>query len=114
MAKATTESVFQHHMQAVQSGNVDEVLKDYSKDSVIFTPTETCKGLESIKASFQNLINASPAEAMANIKTTKLEIRGEYVYLLWTMPPAIPFAGDTFHIHNGKIMMQSVIFSAGK
>jgi ketosteroid isomerase-like protein len=114
MAKATTEAVFQHHMQALQSGNLDEVLKDYNKDSVLFTPTETHKGLEGIKTGFASITKAFPPEAMANLKLTKQEIQGEYVYILWTMLPAVPFAGDTFYIHNGKIMMQSVIFSAGR
>jgi len=114
MVKATTEAVMQHHGQALMSGNLDEVLKDYTKDSVLFTPTETFKGLESIKASFAALMKMLSPEALANFKVTKQEIQDEYVYLLWMAPPTFPFAGDTFHIHNGKIMMQSVTFSAGR
>ena len=114
MAKATVETVMQHHAQALMSGNLDELLKDYTKDSVLFTPTETFKGLERIKAAFAGMMKMLPPEAIANFKVTKQEIQGEYVYLLWTALPTFPFAGDTFHIHNGKIMMQSVVFSAGR
>jgi ketosteroid isomerase-like protein len=113
MAKATNEAVMQHHGQALLSGNLDELIKDYTRDSVLFTPAETFKGLERIKAAFAGMMKMLPPEAIANFKVTKQEIQGEYVYLLWTAPPAVPFAGDTFHIHNGKIMMQSVVFSAG-
>jgi len=114
MAKATVEAVMQHHGQALMSGNLDELVKDYTKDSVFFTPTETYKGLESIKAAFAGIMKMLPPEAISNFKVTKQEIQGEYVYLLWTALPTLPFAGDTFHIHNGKIMMQSVILPAGR
>jgi len=114
MASGTTEAVMQHHEAALLSGNLDELAKDYTEDSVLFTPIETYKGPESIKAAFAALMNMLPPEALANFKVTKQDIRGEYVYLLWTAAPTFPFAGDTFHIHNGKIMMQSVVFSAGQ
>jgi glutamate synthase domain-containing protein 1 len=114
MASITTEAMLQHHVQALTSGNMEEFLKDYTEDSVLFTPAETYKGLEGIKAGLANIWKMAGPEAVANIKATKQEIQGEYVYVLWTMPPAIPFGGDMFHIRNGKIVMQSVFFSAGK
>ena len=113
MAKVTTEAVLQHHVQALTSGNLDEFLKDYTEDSFLFTPGETYKGLEGIKAGFESIWKMVGPNAITNIKATKQEIQGEYVYVLWTMPPAIPFGGDMFHIRNGKIMMQSVIFPTG-
>ena len=114
MAKATTEAVMQHHGHALRSGNLDELMKDYTKDSVLFTPTETYKGPERIKAAFAAMMKMLPPEAKANFKVIKQEIRGEYVHLLWTALPTFPFAGDTFHIHDGKIIMQSVVFPAGR
>ena len=114
MVKATPEAVMQHHGQALLSGNLDELIKDYTKDSVLFTPTETFKGPERIKAAFAGMMKMLPPEALANFKMTKQEIQGEYVYLLWTALPTFPFGGDTFHIHDGKIIMQSGIFSAGR
>jgi ketosteroid isomerase-like protein len=113
MVEATTEAVMQHHAKALMSGNFDELAKDYTEDSVLFTPTETCKGPESIKAAFAAFTKMLSPEASANFKATKQDIQGEYVYLLWTAVPTFPFAGDTFHIHNGKIMMQSIFFSTG-
>jgi ketosteroid isomerase-like protein len=114
MAKATVEAVMQHHLQALGSGNLDELVNDYSKDSVFFTPTETYKGPERIKTVFAGLMKMLSPEALANFKITKQEIQGEYVYLLWTALPTFPFAGDTLHVRNGKIIMQSVFFSTGR
>jgi ketosteroid isomerase-like protein len=115
MAKGTTtEAVFQHHMQATMSNNFDEVLKDYTKDSVLILPTETFKGLDGIKAGFAAVSKILTPEVAANFKLIRQEIQGEYVYILWTALPAFPIGGDTFHIHNGKIMMQSVIFQTSR
>ena len=113
MAKETIEAVMQHHGQALLSGNLDELLKDYTKDSVMFTPMETYKGPERIREAFAGLMKMLPPEALANFKITKQEIQGEYAYVLWTALPTFPSAGDTFHVRNGKIIMQSVVFSAG-
>ncbi|MFC1911414.1 nuclear transport factor 2 family protein [Chloroflexota bacterium] len=114
MAEATTEAVMQHHEEALLSGNLDELAKDYAEDSVLFTPTETYKGPESIKAAFAAMMSMLAPEALVNFKVNKQHIQGEYVYLLWTAAPTFPFTGDTFHIHNGKIMMQSVVFASGR
>jgi len=114
MATKTTAEVLQHHGQAIGSGNVDMIMQDYTKDSVLYTPTATYKGLDSLKAGFTTISKMFTPDVMAAFKTIKQEINGEYAYMLWSAPPSIPLAGDTFHVHNGKILMQSVIFQAGR
>jgi ketosteroid isomerase-like protein len=113
MVNAPIEQVMQHHEAALLSGNLDELAKDYTQDSVLITPIETYQGPESIKAAFAALMKMLTPEALANFKVTKQDIQGEYVYLLWTAAPIFPFAGDTFHVRDGKIMMQSVVFALG-
>jgi len=113
MVEGTIEAVMQHHEAALLSGNLDELAKDYTEESILIVPTETYKGPESIKAAFAAMMNMLTPEAQANFKVTRQDIQGEYVYLLWTAAPVFPFAGDTFHVHNGKIMMQSVVFPLG-
>jgi ketosteroid isomerase-like protein len=113
MAKTTVEAVMQHHGQALLSGNLDELLKDYTRDSVMFTPMETYKGPERIREAFAGLMKMLPPEALANFKITKQEVQGEYAYVLWSALPTFPSAGDTFHVRKGKIIMQSVLLSAG-
>ncbi len=107
--KATTESVLQHHVQALMSRDLDEILKDYCEDSVMCTPMGTAKGIKGIRESFTAALGMLTPEAMANMKTTKQEIHGDYAYILWSALPAVPFGGDTFHVHNGIIMMQSFV-----
>jgi ketosteroid isomerase-like protein len=109
MAKKTTEEVLQHHAQALFSHNLDGIVEDYTKDSVFFLPTETFKGLDGIKAGFTAVTKMLTPEVAANFKVIKQEISGDYVYTLWSSPPTFPFGGETFYIHNGKILMQSFV-----
>jgi ketosteroid isomerase-like protein len=113
MAKPTTEAVLQHHGQALMSRNVDELIKDYTEDSVFFTPNGVAKGLKGIRAAFTGLMAMFPPEVSANMKNIKQEIDGEYAYVIWTMLPAVKSGSDTFHVHNGKIMMQSAFMQPG-
>jgi ketosteroid isomerase-like protein len=110
MAKTpATEAVLQHHVQALLSRDVNAIMQDYTEDSVFFTPQGTAKGLEGIRAAFGGLMKMFPPEVSANLKHVKQEINGEYAYMIWTMLPAVKFGSDTFHVHNGKIKMQSAV-----
>jgi ketosteroid isomerase-like protein len=110
----TTEAVIQHHAQALGSRKLDEIVKDYTPDSVIFAPMGKSKGLKSIREAFTGFLGMLTPEAMANWKIIKQDIDGEYVYVIWSALPVIPFASDTLRIHNGKIVMQSVVFQTGR
>jgi hypothetical protein len=108
-AKKTTEAVLQHHVRALLSRDLGKLMTDYCQDSVMCTAEGTAKGLEGIRVMFGELMKAFPPDVSANMKNIKQDINGEYAYVIWTMPPAVKLGSDTFHVHNGKIMMQSVI-----
>jgi len=115
MTKGTTiEAVLAHHGQALASRNIDDILKDYTPDSVIFAPTGICKGLESIRAAFTGFLGLMTPEAISNMKMIKQDVHDEYVYVIWSALPAVTFGSDTLRIRNGKIIMQSVVFQTGR
>lgn len=107
--KKTTGSVLQHHLQALLARNLDEIIKDYCEDSVLCLPMGTAKGLKSIRESFTAAIGMLTPEALGNFKTIKQDTDGEYAYILWSALPVVKFAGDTFHVHDGKIIMQTFV-----
>ena len=107
--KKTTESVLQHHVQALMARDLDEILKDYCEESVLCTPMGTTKGLKGIRESFTGALGMLTPEAMGNMKSIKQDIHGEYAYALWSALPTVKFAGDTFHVHNGIIIMQTFV-----
>src|SRR4030042_512558 len=107
--KKTTESVLQHHVQALLARDLDEILKDYCEQSVLCTPMGTAKGLKSIRESFVSALRMLTPEALGNMKSTKQDINGEYAYVVWTALPTVKLGSDTFHVHNGVIMLQTFV-----
>jgi hypothetical protein len=107
--KKTTGVVLQHHMQALVSGKLDEIMKDYCEQSWLCTPMGTSRGLKEIRDAFAAVLSAFPPEAIANMKNIKQEIQGDYAYILWSALPIVPFGGDTFHIRDGVIIMQTFV-----
>jgi ketosteroid isomerase-like protein len=110
---ATTEAVLKQHVQALVSRNLDSLMKDYSPDAVVFSPNGASKGLKNIRAGFTAVLGVLTPEVLANMKVIRQEIDGEYAYILWSALPAVPFGGDTFRVHNGKIVMQSFVGQMG-
>jgi hypothetical protein len=43
---------------------------------------------------------------LSSLTVTQQKIEGEIAYLLWSAEPEIPFGSDTFHVREGKIMVQ--------
>lgn len=107
--KKTTEAVLRHHMQALLARNLEELIKDYCEESVLCTPMGTSRGLKEIRYAFGEVLKGFPPEAMAKMKTTTQEINGDYAYILWSAVPVVPFGGDTFHVHDGKIWLQTFV-----
>lgn len=107
--KKTTEAVLRHHVQALLARNLNELLKDYCEESVMCTAEGTVKGLAGIRGMFRGLMKAFPPEVSANLKDIKQDINGEYAYAIWTMLPAVKLGSDTFHVRDGKIMLQTVV-----
>jgi ketosteroid isomerase-like protein len=108
--KKTTEAVLQHHVRALMARKLDELMKDYCEESIVCAPMGTAKGLKEIREGFaQVLKEMMTPETMANMKTIKQDINGDYAYVLWSALPAVPLGGDTFHVHNGIIMMQTFV-----
>jgi len=107
--KKTTGLVLQHHLQALLSRKMNEIIKDYCEESLVCTPMGAARGLKEIRDTFTGALQMLTPEAMANMKVSKQEINGDYAYVLWSAPPVVTFAGDTFHVHDGVIMMQTFV-----
>ncbi len=109
----STEGVLVQHVQALVSRNLDSIIRDFTDDAVVFSPMGSFKGPENMRAFFTAALDMLPPEALNNLKVIKQDIDGEYAYVLWSASTALPFAGDVFRIHDGKIVMQATVFQAG-
>ncbi|SDN02953.1 nuclear transport factor 2 family protein [Ensifer sp. YR511] len=101
-----TRKVLEHHMGAFAAG-VDEILADYTDESVVITPKGVVRGLSELRVFFQEFIdNATPAFWDAYVLQSKV-CDGDYAFITWTAKPFLTFATDTFLIRDGKILMQT-------
>ena len=101
MADRSTQSVVDHHLKALQAGDVDEVLEDYTDDSVLITNLGgVVKGLDALRTAF------GAAGALRGFEERSAHVEGDLAYITWTMD-GITLGTDTFVLANGKIVMQT-------
>lgn len=101
-----TEQVFHHHLGAFAQG-IDELMKDYTDNSVIITPTATHTGLGQIRAFFEAFLASATPEFWAAFQVTGQTVKDEVAYLTWSAAPFIPMATDTLVIRNARIAIQT-------
>ena len=105
----SSQATVERHLQAFSVG-VDEVMKDYTEDSVILTEDASFKGLVEIRGFFEGLVANTPAEAWDHFSVDHLSASGATAFLVWSAGPFVSHAVDTFVVGDGKIMSQT--FSA--
>jgi ketosteroid isomerase-like protein len=105
-----TAQVLSHHLKALGSGKLDDVLDDYAEDSVVVTPDGTIKGLRGIRALFEGFLSGlfKPGTYELTLDTRRVE--GDVALIIWHAKCAsadIPFGTDTFVVKGGKIVAQT-------
>jgi ketosteroid isomerase-like protein len=108
MSTEVTKSVLDHHMAALLADDLDEVMTDYTEDSVFITNLGgVIKGLEGIRGVF----GASGA-AMAGFEGAVEEVDDDVAFVVWKSD-LMPFGTDTFVVRDGKIAVQTVALHLG-
>ena len=105
-----TEAVIDHHLEAFSSGDIDELMLDYTDNSVLITPERTLNNLNEICALFNKFITDVMPPG-CDFELSKKIISGDIAYLIWSAESdnyKIPFGTDTFVIKDGKIATQTV------
>ena len=108
----TTEQVLDHHLSAFGVG-IDEIMKDYTDDSVVIAPEGTYRGLGEIRAFYQGFLDNFPAEACDSFQILRSELIGDVAYQTWDARPFILLGTDTLVIRDGKIAYQTYASHAG-
>jgi hypothetical protein len=104
-----TKQVLDHHWTAFTQNNLDEVMADYTEESVLITPDAIFKGLAQIRKNFEDAYKKFPKEKTV-FKLNKEVIDRDVAYILWqaqTPTFNLSYATDTFIIRNGKIIRQT-------
>jgi hypothetical protein len=105
----TTESVLDHHLNALLAGDVEAILADYGETSVLTTPDATVRGLAALREFFGGVVT-DLLQPGSVIEATTRVVDGEHAYIVWhgeSEKYRFPFATDTFVVRDGKIVFQS-------
>ena len=103
----TTAEVVGHHLESMVGGDLEGLLSDYASDAVVITPSGTLHGTEEIKNFFIGFISSLPDGFIANMELDVNVADGEYGYIIWHSGDAAPLGTDTFHVVDGKFVMQT-------
>lgn len=106
---ASTEEVLDHHLEAFADQDLDEIMVDYTEESVVVTNLGIFRGTDEIEGLFEDLFaEFSHAEAVINVEEQIVE--EEFGYIIWTgdtPETEYEFATDTFYIPDDNITFQT-------
>jgi hypothetical protein len=109
-ALTRTEEILNHHVSAFIDADVNEILKDFTEESEVFTPNGALKGLNAIASFFEEIFKIVPKGSTLEMKQTI--IRDNIAYIVWGGESSfvnVPLGMDTFIIENDKIMYQTLV-----
>jgi ketosteroid isomerase-like protein len=111
-----TQAVLDHHLHAFLAKDISSILDDYTEESILVVNTapEPIKGLAAIRAGFSQIFAAFTPEMISAMTVTRQTISGDVAYILWSAGESIPFASDTFVVHDGKIVAQTAVVQMGQ
>lgn len=107
--KQISYNVLQNHLNSFSDNDLEQLMTDYSDQSVLITKEASYKGLGQIKSYFSELITHFPKN-QSTFELDKLVISEDLVFIIWHANSAtvqVPFATDTLIIKEGKILKQT-------
>lgn len=109
MQNSITNDVLMHHLTAFGNNNLEEIMLDYTEDSVVLTAEGTKKGLIAIADFFSAFFISIPTGSTFEMK--QMTVSENVAHIIWASESAIaaiPFGTDTFVLENDKIRFHTV------
>jgi ketosteroid isomerase-like protein len=106
----TTKDVLDHHLEAFAAGDVDEVLKDFTDDSVLLTADGPLRGLDALRPALSDFLSGLFKPGTYTFEMDRMEVDGDVAFVVWHADCAaarIPLGTDTFVVRDGKIAVQT-------
>jgi limonene-1,2-epoxide hydrolase len=101
---STNAEIVKHHVESLVSGDVDEVMSDFSANAVILCGQQPIRGSEAMRAFF--------SDASASLDGFELDVsvgERDHHYIAWHTADGLR-GTDTFHIRDGRIVLQTAFF----
>jgi len=109
--------VFNRHVRAFTSGNLDKVVSDFADNSVVITPETIYEGQDEIRVLYAQLLaefGSIDRGDSPGISIDVLQVRHDTLVVSWhaeSMNHIFAFGTDTFVCDDDKVMRQSIIFT---
>ena len=108
--KATeeTKKIWKHHIDAWNARDLDEIMKDYSEESILIGNSKVYRGTEAIRGVFASLYEIF--DNGSNLIDPEVIVK-EVIYITWNFTPKDDdsyFGTDSFVIENGIVIYQTV------
>ena len=106
----TTRQVLEHHLGALGVGDLDDILKDYTDDSILIGSDGPFRGSQAIRGFFEGVLASLFKPGTYEFTMDTLHVAEDIAYIVWHANCAsanIVFAADTFVVRNGKIAVQT-------
>ncbi len=113
LADETTEEtrkVWEHHINAWDNSDLEDIVSDYSEDSILILNHTVYKGIDQVACVFDSLFEIFADDNNIIAPET---IEGEVMYITWnyTPPNGHAYDGtDSFVVRNGIIEYQTIAF----
>ena len=101
----TTEDTFNHHLAAVNTGDIDAIMADYHANAVLIVGGAIFEGEDAIRAFFEGVLFI--CGTINVVLLFDAVVIGHIVYIQWTWPAVVEYATDTFFIDGGRIRVQT-------
>ena len=105
----STQDVLNHHLQSFGGGDLNEILADYTDESVIITADGALRGLAPIRPFFEAMF-AEFAKPGASFAMGATVVDGDTAFITWSAETAdnvYELGTDTFVVRDGKIATQT-------
>jgi ketosteroid isomerase-like protein len=106
----STEAVLNHHLQCFGAGDLEELLKDYTDETVFLSPDGRLTGLEQLREAYQGFFAGLFKPGTYEFTMDHMEIEGEVAFIAWhsvNEGADVTLGTDTFIVRDGKIAFQT-------
>ena len=105
----STKDIIMHHLRSFRDNDLEAVMSDYTRESVLITQMATYAGPDEIRTFFTELMTHFPKQG-SNFKLDKLIADDGLAYIVWhanTPSLDVTLGTDTFILKEGKIFRQT-------
>lgn len=110
--QVTAQTTLQHHLESLGNNDIDELMKDFTEKSEVWTPEGDIVGLKAISSFFSYAFTLFP-KGSTRLDIKKMIVKGNKAYIFWDAESSIikvPIGTDSFIIKDGKILWQTTAF----